>query len=71
VPEERRGRVRPVHGQATCLLFGTILDVPGWNRFVMGRFCLSETELYYYVYLGITVIAAILAVGAVLQVRKT
>jgi AAA family ATP:ADP antiporter len=30
-----------------------------------------RAELYYYVYLGIAALAAVMAVGAVLQVRKT
>jgi hypothetical protein len=69
VPEERRGRVSlfmdsylPALGTVLgCLLAGIVVIVGLSLR----------AELYYYVYLSITVMAAILAVGAVFQVRKT
>lgn len=69
VPEERRGRVSlfmdsylPALGTVLgCLLAGIVVIVGLSLR----------AELFYYVYLSIAILAAILAVGAVLQVRKT
>lgn len=69
VPEERRGRVS-LFMDSYLPALGTILGCALAGLVVIVGMTL-RAELYYYVYLSITVLAAVLAVAAVLQVRKT
>lgn len=69
VPEERRGRVS-LFMDSYLPALGTILGCLLAGIVVMVGLSLGA-DLYYYVYLSISILAAILAVGAVLQVRKT